>query len=118
MILPIDDTAPVSEEAGNEKVCGAGGGDAGRAAAGAAAGAPVRAAFRMSSARISPFEPDPRSPEMSTPCSRARRRAFGEIFAPATDMGAAGASATAATAAAAGAESILRPVICGPLALA
>ena len=54
---------------------------------------------------------------MSTLCSRARRRAFGEILAPATDAGAAGSGAAAA-AAAAGAESILRPLICGAPSLA
>ena len=49
---------------------------------------------------------------MSTPCSRASRRALGEIFAPATDAGSGAASTTAAMAAA-GAESILRPVCWG-----
>ena len=68
-----------------------------------------RAAFMMSSARISPPGPDPRSVAMSTPCSRARRRAFGEILAPAAETGS-GAAGAAAAAAAAGAESILRPV--------
>ena len=39
------------------------------------------AAARMSDARISPPGPDPRRPARSTPCSLARRRAFGEILA-------------------------------------
>src|SRR5687767_1538596 len=113
MILPIDDTTPVSDQAaaGVDAGCRAAGADG--AATGAADGAGALADFRMSSARISPLAPEPLMREMSTPCSRARRRALGEIFAPATDTGAAGASATAATAAAAGAESILRPVCCG-----
>src|SRR6188768_681829 len=120
MILPIDDTAPKSVEA----AAGAGGAEGlavGAGAAGAeatvAGGAGMRAALMMSSARISPPGPDPRTFEMSTLCSRARRRAFGEILAPATDAGAAGSGAAGAGAAA-GAASILRPLCCGAPALA
>src|SRR5688572_9402584 len=118
MILPIDDTAPVSAEAAAD-VDGdvaAGAGAAGAEAA-AAGGAGMRAALMMSSARISPPGPDPRTLAMSTLCSRARRRALGEILAPATDAGAT-VSGAAGAAAAAGAASILRPLCCGAPALA
>ena len=113
MMRPIEVTASAGP------VATGGGGAAGRAAgvgvdcaagAGTAAG-PLAAcaALRMSSARISPPGPDPLSLAMSTPCSRASRRAFGEIFAPATDAGS-GAAGAAAAAVAAGADSIFRPL--------
>src|SRR5687767_8456355 len=121
MILPIDDTAPVSDEPDEPDVAAVGG-DVGLAVAAGTVPAAAEAAeaeeaeeaeaFMMSSARISPPAPDPLMRAMSTPCSRARRRALGEIFAPATDAGSGTAAATGA-AAAAGAESILRPVCCG-----
>src|SRR6202789_589716 len=38
------------------------------------------AKVKISDARISPPPPDPRTAARSTPCSRARRRAFGEIL--------------------------------------
>src|SRR5262245_25335640 len=115
MMRPIELTAsggPEGAPAGaTEPDEGAAGAEVGLAVAtgGAAAEADPLAAFMMSSARISPPGPDPRSFEMSTPCSRARRRAFGEILAPAAETGS-GAAGAAAAAAAAGAESILRPV--------
>src|SRR6187200_1599342 len=117
MILPIDDTAPVSAEAGADVDAGVAAGVGAAGAEAAAAGAGMRAALMMSSARISPPGPDPRTLEMSTLCSRARRRALGEILAPATDAGATGSGAAGA-AAAAGAASILRPLCCGAPALA
>src|ERR1700722_15335801 len=43
----------------------------------------VPAAAKTSEARISPPGPDPCKGVMSTPCSLARRRAFGEICPPA-----------------------------------
>ena len=58
------------------------------------------------------MRPEPLTLPMSTPCSRASRRAFGEMRAPATEAGATGAGGGAT--AAAGAVSILRPLVPDP----
>ncbi len=107
MIRPMELSAPSSAD-GCEAAAGAA---AGAAGTGAVACAPFAAS--TSSATISPAGPVPLIFAMSTPCSFARRRAFGEIcMGPAFATGPE-AAAGAADAVACGAAAPVRPVCVG-----
>src|SRR5437879_3535361 len=71
----------------------------------------------MSSARISPPGPDPRSRVTSTPCSRASRRAFGEILSSDGETGVGLLTPALATAPPAATVSVRRPVCAGAVAI-
>src|SRR5688572_10720558 len=75
------------------------------------------AARSTSSASTSPLAPEPLTPLISTPCSRASRRAFGDDLAPATEAtaGVSSSGATDCAAFAAAAPDMLRPDCCCPL---